>query len=254
MKAVVFAAGIGSRLKPFTDSHPKALVPLGGEPALGLVIRKLVAAGADGVVVNIHHFPNQIRDFLKQNDFGVPVETSDETDLLLDTAGGLAKIARESHLLSGCKEGEPILVHNADIWTDFPIGEMVEFHHSNNADATLLVDPTRKSTRSFFFDQAERLRGWSNISTGQVKPAGIDLQGMSGKAFGGVHIITPKMLKEISNAVGELHPMGIVDLYTSLCTRLLITGYTPTAPFHWHDLGTPEKLAAAIAEFNDLKK
>lgn len=250
MKAVVFAAGIGSRLKSFTDSHPKALAPLGGEPVLGRVMRKIADAGASGIIVNVHHFPEQIRAYLATVDLGVPVEISDESDLLLDTAGGLAKIYRQSAIPGGMAPGETILLHNADIWTDFPLGELIGQHLASGADATLLADPGRASSRAFLFDNGGRLRGWRNTAKGIVRPEGLDTSALVPAAFGGVHVISGAMVAKISDYVGsELHPAGITDFYIDSCGALDIRRYTPAAPYRWHDIGTTEKLAAAEAEF-----
>lgn len=249
MKAVVFAAGVGTRLKPFTDYHPKALVEVGGKPVLERVMRKLVAAGADGIVVNIHHFPEQIRRFLADTDFGVPVEISDESALLLDTAGGLAKIARESAMMARLDPEEPVVVHNADILTDFPIAEMVEEHRRADADATVLVEPNRFSTRAFLFDDTGRLHGWHNSTTGQTKPAGLVTTGLVSAPFGGVHVLKRRTLDLIADAFGsEIAPLSITDWYLDDCRALHIHAYTPSAPYRWHDIGTPEKLAAARAD------
>ncbi len=250
MKAVVFAAGIGSRLKPFTDSHPKALAPLGGEPVLGRVMRKIADAGASGIIVNVHHFPEQIRRYLASADFGVPVEISDESDLLLDTAGALAKIYRESAMLGNAAADETILLHNADIWTDFPLGELIGQHLASGADATLLADPGRASSRAFLFNRDGRLRGWRNTAKGIVRPEGLDMSALVPAAFGGVHIISGATLARVSDYVGpDLHPAGITDFYIDSCGGLDILRYTPAAPYRWHDIGTTEKLAAAEAEF-----
>jgi len=136
MTGVIFAAGIGSRLKPFTDFHPKALAEVHGEPAVVGVARKLLAAGADRLIINIHHFPEQIVECIGCCAFASKVTFSDESALLLDTGGALAKIAHDEPRI--LDEG-PVVVHNADIYTDFPIEEMVAEHKACGADATILV-------------------------------------------------------------------------------------------------------------------
>lgn len=250
MKAVVFAAGVGTRLKPFTDFHPKALATVAGRPVLERVIRKLVDAGADGVVVNVHHFPDQIRQFLAANDFGVPVEVSDESALLLDTAGALAKMARESEILATAAPGETVVVHNADIVTDFPVAEMVETHARTGADATILVEPRRSSSRAFLFDSDSRLRGWHNAATGETRPQWLRPDGLLSAPFGGVHTLRRDTLDRIADYFQEdITPLGITPWYLDHCDILDIHAYTPSAPYRWHDIGTPEKLAAAEADF-----
>lgn len=252
MIAVVFAAGIGSRLKPFTDLHPKALAPLGGVPLLGRVLHKLAEAGARAAVINVHHFPQQIREYLASEDFGLDIEISDESGLLLDTAGGLAKMVRDSRVLGTCTPAEDIVVHNADIYTDFCIADMLSAHHTSGADATLLADSRRQSTRAFLFDNEGRLHGWRNSATGAVRPKDIDTAGLTAAPFGGVHVLRRDLLDAVSDFVGpELHPCSIVDFYLSTCGGRDYRGYTPTAPYRWHDIGTPEKLEAAQALFSE---
>ena len=121
MKGIVFAAGIGSRLKPFTDSHPKALAMIGERSLLEIVIDRMVSAGVDSIVVNAHHFAEQIFSFVRNRSFGVPVEISDESALLLDTAGAIAKIERDTSLLKNVPDNEPVLIHNSDIASRIPV-------------------------------------------------------------------------------------------------------------------------------------
>ena len=185
MKGIVFAAGIGSRLKPFTDSHPKALAMIGERSLLEIVIDRMVSAGVDSIVVNAHHFAEQIFSFVRNRSFGVPVEISDESALLLDTAGAIAKIERDTSLLKNVPDNEPVLIHNSDILTDFPISEMLGQHVASQADATLLVDPQRTSTRGFLFDSSGRLCAWHNSTTGDTIPEGTDISTLNQAAFGG---------------------------------------------------------------------
>ncbi|MDE6126575.1 MAG: NTP transferase domain-containing protein, partial [Muribaculaceae bacterium] len=134
MKGMIFAAGVGSRLRPFTDEHPKALAPVGGIPMLRRVIEKMTEAGISRIVVNVHHFPQQIVSYLEENDnFGADISVSDESAELLDTGGGLLHARR---FLDG---DEPVLVHNADILTDFDISRMARAHSDSGALATLLA-------------------------------------------------------------------------------------------------------------------
>lgn len=188
MRGMIFAAGIGSRLKPWTDNHPKALVPVGGRPMLERVIMKFKAAGIREIVVNVHHFASQITDFLAANDnFGISIKISDESGLLLDTGGGLLHAA---HLF---KDDEPILIHNADIYTDFPIADMEQQYRQSGADSLLLID-RRNSSRCLYFDSSGMMKGWGNRLTGETKPADLDTAGLEPMSFGGVHIVTPATL------------------------------------------------------------
>lgn len=245
MKAVVFAAGIGSRLKPFTDYHPKALAMIAGKPLLGHVLDKISAVGFDEVVVNVHHFPEQISAYLLS--YYPNVRISDESALLLDTAGALAKIFRERIFGTPIGEGEPVLVHNADIYTDFDISEMLAAHHG--CDATLLVDPNRKSSRELLFDDG-RMKGWHNVKTGEFRPTECNTDDiLHGAAFGGVHILSGDTIKEVDAYVGaELRPVGIVDYYVATCHERDFRAFTPAAPYKWFDIGTPQKLELARAD------
>lgn len=243
MKAIIFAAGKGTRLKPFTDSHPKALAPVGDKCILELVIDKLIAAGADGIIINVHHFASQITDILATKSYDIPIEISDETSCLLETGGALAKIARESRLLKDISDNESIIVHNSDILTDFPVRELCAA--AENAGGAILVDPKRTTSRKFLFDSDKILRGWLNESTGAVRPTGIDPDAYTRAAFGGVHCIHRPLLDSISDYCGsELHPFSIVDFYMDVCTRDgSIKAYTPSQSFRWFDIGTAEHLA-----------
>lgn len=247
MKGIIFAAGIGSRLKPFTDYHPKALVPVKGRPAIAWVLDRFIAAGIDDIVVNVHHFPEQIKEYLAVN--YPQVSISDESKLLLDTAGGLAKIFREGTFRTSIAPTEPIVVHNADIFTDLSISEMVAAHDASQADATLLVDYKRNASRRFLFDSEKRLHGWLDTRNGATLPAtGINPNLYKTASFGGVHVLSGRILENISTELpDELRPYGIVPYYMDNCNSLRIMGYSPTTPYYWFDLGTTEKVAEAEA-------
>lgn len=260
MTGIIFAAGIGSRLKPFTDFHPKAIAEVRGVPAVVRVARRLIDAGVDRLIVNVHHFPQQVIDCLERAELPVKVEYSHEEDCLLDTGGALAKIAREHPELT--VGTEPVIVHNADIFTDFSIDEMRKAYTSvgvnpakstslavGQCDALLLIDPQRQSSRRFVFSDAGLMIGWINEITGATKPAAFTTQmGASGHkaAFGGVHIIAPRLLNLLAQAEqGAI--FSITDFYLQHCSELDIRAFTPSEPFAWFDIGTPEKLAAANA-------
>ena len=156
MKAMVFAAGLGTRLRPLTDHQPKALVNVGGVPMLERVILRLKGAGFDDITVNVHHFGEQIIDFLQTKRYaGVTIHISDERDLLLDTGGGILKA---KPFLEG---NEPFLVHNADIMTDIDLGALYRHHLAHRAEATLVVSQ-RNTSRYLLFDAQQRLQGWTN--------------------------------------------------------------------------------------------
>lgn len=243
MIGMIFAAGLGTRLKPFTLNNPKALVPVGGKPMLQRVLERMKGAGISYVVVNVHHFAHKITDFLTaNNNFGMEIRISDESTQLLDTGGGIAKAAP---LLD---RGEPILVHNADILSDFPINDMIAAHSTAGADATLLCSH-RQSSRMLYFDEEENLAGWQNLNTGETRPAGFTPdQLMTPLAFGGVHIISPDFLPAfVEQSNGHERVFSIIPFYLSNIHQHKIKAWTPSGSFSWFDVGKPEALAKANA-------
>ncbi len=237
MKAMIFAAGLGTRLKPLTDHMPKALVPVAGKPMLEHVIEKLKASGVNEVVINVHHFANQIIDFLKAKDnFGIRIWISDETDELLDTGGGIQKAS--SYL------NEPFLVHNADILSNVDLKALYDYHLTSGNDATLLVSP-RKTVRHLLFDENDRLCGWVNKDTLQTKPEGFVYQPESQKelAFGGIHVISPSLFQYMKDWKGKF---SIMDFYLQTCRKARLGGYVKN-DLQLIDIGKPETLAQAEA-------
>ena len=236
MKAMIFAAGLGTRLKPLTDHMPKALVPVAGKPMLEHVIGKLKAAGFNEIVINVHHFANQIIDFLKEKDnFGIQIWISDETEELLDTGGGIKKAA---HFFD-----EPFLVHNADILSNVDLRALYEHHLTSGNDATLLVSP-RKTVRYLLFNEGNRLCGWVNKDTLQTKPEGFVYQPEIQKeyAFGGIHIISPTLF----NYMGDewTGKFSIMDFYLKTCGIAQLGGYAKE-DLQLMDIGKPDTLAKA---------
>jgi NDP-sugar pyrophosphorylase family protein len=236
MKAMIFAAGLGTRLKPLTDHMPKALVPVAGKPMLEHVIQKLIAFGCDEIVINVHHFADQIINFLKEkNNFGIKIHISDETDMLLDTGGGIKKAASFFH--------EPFLIHNVDILSNVDLKSLYEYHLTSGNDATLLVSP-RKTVRYLLFDERNRLCGWVNKDTLQTKPEGFIYQPEVQKeyAFSGIHIVSPSLF----NYMGEnwIGKFPIMDFYLQTCQEAQLSGYVKE-DLQLIDIGKPETLAQA---------
>lgn len=252
---MIFAAGIGSRLKPFTDSHPKALAPVAGKPALQWAIDKFSRPDIDLIVVNTHHFADQIKEYLSSSGTSAagtccapPVAISDESDRLLDTGGGLLKAAP---MLGGT---EPVWLHNADIITDFDLDGMARAFAADGADATLLVSD-RPSARRLWFDRAtRRLAGWENTATGETRPEGFlpDPAAHFHAAFGGVHLIRPDrvfpLLEEYAGIAGPVFSM--TPFYIWAARRLNITACAIAGHYRWFDIGTPEKLERCNAAFS----
>lgn len=247
MKAMIFAAGLGTRLRPLTDSKPKALVELRGIPMLGRVIDRLRLVGVNEIVVNVHHFADKVRDYLESRDFGVTIHVSDESDLLLDTGGGI--LAARQWLDSG--DNEPFIVHNADILTDVDLRSMVERHLHDEAMATLLVD-RRDTSRYLMFDSEDTLKGWINVKTGETKQATLDMTSLTRLAFGGVHVISPSIFDRLECYQSEVgRVFSIVPFYVDACRYSVIKGFRPAAGTQWFDIGSVEKLADAEHNFQE---
>lgn len=209
-QAMIFAAGLGTRLKPLTDTMPKALVRVGGQPLLWHVVQKLKSAGYERIVVNVHHFAQQIVDYLAANDnFGLDIRISDETSQLLETGGGIKK-ARELF-----DPSEPVLIHNVDILSNLDLVSITR-GLSPVCDALLVVSQ-RKTKRYLQFDNEMRLIGWKNIETGEVKGS----EGHS-LAFSGIHMISPSLFP-LMDAWPDRFP--IMDFYLSLCADHRLMGY-----------------------------
>ena len=219
---MILAAGLGTRLKPLTDTMPKALVPVGGTPLLDLNIRKLQAQGYDRFIVNIHHFSQQIRDHVAQQDYAPLVHFSDESQELLETGGGLKKAQ------GLFREEEPILIHNVDILDNVDY-EWFSHQHQEDEDAVLLVSK-RQTKRYLLFDNAMRLMGWKNIETGEVKSpyeyvrrTGLSQHGeeLNMFAFSGIHSFSPRLFA-LMDRFPDRFP--IIDFYLSICHRSRIVG------------------------------
>jgi N-acetyl-alpha-D-muramate 1-phosphate uridylyltransferase len=234
MKAMLFAAGLGTRLKPLTDNKPKALVEINGISLLEIVIQKLVRSGCNEIVINVHHFSKQIIDFLHSKDnFGIRIDISDETDLLLDTGGGLKKA---SQFLIG---NEPFLVHNVDIISDVDLSALLKLHMKNNCLATLVCSD-RPSSRHFLVNDENALCGWKNEKTGEViisRESNLYLKPM---AFCGIHVINP----EIFSLIKETGTFSIVQLYLRLAAEHDIKAKCFNE-MKWIDVGSTESLEMA---------
>lgn len=238
MRAMIFAAGLGTRLKPLTDTMPKALVPVGGQPLLAHVIRKLADAGYSHLVVNVHHFPDQIIGYLQEHDFGVRIDISDERDFLLETGGGIAH-ARPF------LEGEPFLVHNVDILSNLDLGWLREQHRPESL-ATLLVSE-RQTQRYLLFREDGRLAGWTNLASGEVRSPYPDLDPSACRrlAFSGIHYMGAGIF-EAMEALEMPRRFPIMDFYLKACDRYPI--YAAIQPsLRLLDVGKLDTLAAAEA-------
>jgi NDP-sugar pyrophosphorylase family protein len=233
---MIFAAGLGTRLKPFTDFMPKALVPVAGKPLLEHVAVKLRDAGCEQIVVNVHHFPEQIIDFLDKNhNFDTDIRISDESDLLLDTGGGLRKAA---HFFD---DGKAFIVHNVDILSNLDLGALYKYHTAAQSLATIVAS-SRETQRYFLFDGRRRLRGWTNIRTGEVKPAGaINPNDYQKLAFAGIQVVSPNVFDLMG---GFPETFSITDFYIKNAGNAEIRAYVPEN-FKMMDVGKTETLKQA---------
>jgi NDP-sugar pyrophosphorylase family protein len=241
MKAMILAAGLGTRLKPFTDKHPKALAMVNGKSLLQRNIEYLQKIGITEVLVNVHHFADQIIDAATTNNgWGSTVTISDETDAVLETGGGLKKAAWYF------KNETSFLLINADILTNLDLDALVVQHTNTGALATLAVSD-RNSSRYFLFDEAGKLRGWKNQNTGEYKPVHLNdsnTEHLQAKAFSGIQVIDTKLLA-LMQREGKF---SMVDVYLDLCATNTILAYDHTGATLL-DVGKPESLALAATLF-----
>ena len=276
---MIFAAGLGTRLKPLTDTMPKALVRVGGEPLIKRVIMNLDAAGVDRIVVNVHHFAGQIIDYLKDNDnFGLDIRISDETAGLLETGGGIKKAAPLFD------PTDPILIHNVDILSNVDLrefyqvasrsekgkvkieesecgsekgkvenedgrGKNEESNCCDAVDAVLLVS-WRKTKRYLLFNDDMKLVGWTNIETGEVRSPYPELNPKECRmyAFAGIHALSPRLLKMMDEFPDRF---GIIDFYLKACATHNIKGYVKD-DLKLMDIGKLDTLAQAEEFLEEL--
>lgn len=235
MKAMIFAAGLGTRLRPLTNDRPKALVELEGKTLLEIVIKRLVYHGFTDIVVNVHHFADKVIQYLKDhNNFGVNIMISDERDMLLETGGGLKKAA---NLLQGT---DPILICNVDILTNINYSRMLDVHRRSKAIATLAIRQ-RTTSRYLLFNQRKNLIGWTNNKTGEVKISKQTKAQPNPFAFSGIQIIQSKFL-ELIHQTGKF---SIIDVYLDLARTHQIKGYQHDNDV-WLDVGKPESLKKGL--------
>lgn len=238
MKAFILAAGLGTRLKPWTLEHPKALVPVNGVPMLERVILRLKEQGFDDITVNVHHFAAQIKEFLAAHDYGVRIRISDESDLLLDTGGGLLHAAGMLF-----ETPEPVLIHNVDILSDADLRALMQAHESTDRAATLLTSH-RESSRKLVADAHGNLAGWHNLNSGEYRPAGfLPVEEMTEQAFSGIHVVGPQTVERM-RCDGWKEVFPIMDFYLSECRSLPI-GCHISKTLHIIDIGKPDSLARA---------
>ena len=232
MKAMIFAAGMGTRLQPFTDNHPKALAQVNGVPLLERNIKYLQSYGINDFVINIHHFGGQILAFLAENDnFGANIEISNESEELLETGGGLLFARRF------LENEKTFLIMNVDILTDLNITNFINIHELKGGMVTLAVSD-RDSTRKLMFNDKMYLKGWRNLTTNKKTVVG-GIFKLRELAFSGVHCVN----SEIFTKITRTGKFSIMDEYLDLMKEDIIIGYQHTA--NLIDVGKPESVAEA---------
>lgn len=278
---MIFAAGLGTRLRPLTDTRPKALLTVGGKTMLEHTILKLKAAGFNDIVINVHHCAKQILAFLEANqNFGVNIHISDETDYLLDTGGGLEKASdilltpskeekeitipniiqlfedlsdgmdddEAAEKLAGELRAECYLLHNVDILSNCDLESLIYFHKNSYGTPVTLLVSRRKTSRYLLFDENNLLRGWVNKETMETKPIGFRYKEGKYKeyAYSGIQVISPNILKFL-----PLGKYSIIDFYLSMCHKINIQCYEED-DLQLLDIGKPESLEQAEAFLSKL--
>lgn len=229
---MILAAGLGTRLGALTQDKPKALVPLNGKPLLQHCIENLIAKGFHHIVINVHHFGEQIIDFVESHHFDADIQISDERDLLMDTGGGIVKATPLF------KDSKAVLVHNVDIISNVNLGEIASQFLDSEDDAWLLTQD-RETNRKLLFNTNNQLIGWMNKAEGNFKWVYDSFSQYQEKAFSGLHIFRSNLFAKF-----ECKPQSVIDLYLDLAKNKSIISRS-IQPDFWFDLGKPEQLENA---------
>jgi NDP-sugar pyrophosphorylase family protein len=242
MKAMIFAAGLGTRLKPYTETMPKALVQVAGMPMIEILIKHLILNGITDIIVNVHHFADQVIGFLNQNNsFGANITISNESGLLLDTGGGLKNASWFFN------DNQPFLVQNVDVVCDINYPDFLETHCKNKALATLAVS-SRETSRRFLFDSSMQLCGWENSKNNEQRMARPQSENLTRFAFSGIHILDPA----IFTMMPQIGKFSIIDSYLEIAATKKIVGFVHD-PDYWIDMGKPDELLKAEKLLKILK-
>lgn len=239
MKALIFAAGLGTRLRPLTDTRPKAMVEVAGKPLIAHAIERLVAAGFNEIVVNVHHFGGQIIDFVENyRKQGIDIRISDEREQLLDTGGG---IRRAATLFT--PDDTPFLIHNVDIFSNLDLAAFYAANDIRQRAATLLVSNRKTSRYLLFHPQEMRLMGWTNVQTGEVKSpyAHLNPDECRALAFAGIHLFAPSLAEHMQAWDARF---SIIDFYLAMADKVEIKG-VEVENLELIDVGKPETLSQA---------
>jgi NDP-sugar pyrophosphorylase family protein len=246
MKAMVLAAGLGTRLRPLTNDRPKALVEVAGRTLLEITLTRLRDFGIHEVIVNVHHFGDMIQNYLRtNNNFGLQIDISREDELLLDTGGGLKKA---SHFFQQrVASDEPFILHNVDVISNIDFGQMLKFHTDRKSLATLAVQD-RETSRYLLFDESLQLCGRQAGRDGKQELVRAAKKALP-LAFSGIHVISPRFLAMMS----EQGAFSIIDSYLHVAkVGETILGFRADS-FYWRDLGRPENVAQAAADIESKR-
>lgn len=236
MRAMIFAAGLGTRLRPLTNDRPKALVEVNGIPLLEIVIRRLITAGCKSILINVHHFADKVEAFLKDKQyFNIDITVSDERDLLLDTGGGLKKAA------DFFKDGKPFIVHNTDIISNIDLLKLYQHHCQSDAIATL-ASRNRSTSRYLLYDKNKlNLMGWKNEKTALYKWSRYIVPDAIPYAFSGIYVLDPEIFKYMHK---DKQVFSIIDVFLAAAKTKMIYAY-PHDKDIWLDAGKPAQIEAA---------
>ena len=236
---LIFAAGLGTRLKPLTDTMPKALVPLAGKPLLQWQVEKLRDAGITDIIVNVHHFPDMIIDTIRANQgWNCNIAVSDEREMLLDTGGGLKKVKGERLKV----KGEPILACNVDILSNIDLRALISAYERTGVSQ--LVVSKRETQRYLCFDEKDRLCGWTNIKTGEVRPNNgtWTKENTQLLAFSGMQILSPDVLAMLDTMKED--KFSLIDFYLSICEKAELKAFVPN-DYRMMDVGKIDQIEEA---------
>jgi NDP-sugar pyrophosphorylase family protein len=233
MKAIIFAAGLGTRLKPITNHIPKALVAVNEKPLINYAIEKLIDAGIHEIVINIHHFGGLIVKHIEKSSYPISIQFSDERDQLLETGGALKKAAP---VLKG---NSSVVALNVDIISSINLKKLISHHTETNALATLAVRK-RETSRYLLFNKQMELTGWKNIKTNEVKMAREQQKDLTQLAFSGIQVLSPHFFDLIT----ETGKFSVIETYLRLASTQKIMGFYDMSPF-WIDVGKPGEIEKA---------
>ena len=235
MQALLLCAGLGTRMKHLTKDTPKALVPVNGKPLIAWNLEKLKKAGFQKVIVNVHHYAQQIKDYLKEQDyFGLDIQISDESKQLLETGGAI------KHARNYIDTVEPLLIHNVDIITDLDLTDLMASHQANDGIATLAVRSRQTSRYLIFEEESLHLTGWTNIKTKETKLSRVTTLMVANFGFSGVHVIDPSLFDFFSKEKA----FSIIEVYLKAARTKNVYAY-PHEKDIWYDVGKPESVELA---------